>query len=336
MLAIGSRATQHIDNYSTQFQDEFVALLSRRWGTKRIKVNQCYQEYIQDKNHLHMNSTRFLSLTEFAKHLGKTGVAHVDEVSRHIKPEPARNRANSEACRLQTEKGWFISWIDNSPAALARQAESQKKQRGEVDEETRQRRLIEEQVRRAKEQEDQRRRAQAAASGAPLPDEEPPEVNRELIRDEGEKVSLSLSFKAKPTTTTDGSVSPPTEAGATPSTAATDATSAPAASAAPVSNSTSTFIAPPVKAAIGFTPRPNAFKVASKPLAGNAFKAGSALKTGGAMKANPLAGKPMSISLGGAGAKRPAPMSAVEAIFQEEMARKSGGGGGGPKRGRYD
>jgi len=89
MLAIGSRATQHIDDYSSRFQDEFVALLSRRWGTKRIKVNQCYQEYIQDKTHLHMNATRFLSLTEFAKHLGKTGVAHVDEVSR-VAPTGAR------------------------------------------------------------------------------------------------------------------------------------------------------------------------------------------------------------------------------------------------------
>ena len=73
--------------------------LYRRFGTKRVKANNVYQEYIQDKHHLHMNSTRWVTLTEFVKHLGRTGVARVDE----------------------TEKGWFLAWIDNSPKALAKQ-----------------------------------------------------------------------------------------------------------------------------------------------------------------------------------------------------------------------
>jgi len=46
-----------------------------------------------------MNSTRWVTLTEFIKHLGRSGIARVDE----------------------TEKGWFIAWIDNSPKALAKQ-----------------------------------------------------------------------------------------------------------------------------------------------------------------------------------------------------------------------
>lgn len=61
-----------------------------------MRANQVYQEYIADKNHLHMNSTRWVTLSEFVKHLGRTGVARVDE----------------------TEKGWFIAWIDSSPKAL--------------------------------------------------------------------------------------------------------------------------------------------------------------------------------------------------------------------------
>ena len=63
-----------------------------------MKANQVYQEFIQDKNHLHMNSTRWVTLTEFIKHLGRAGIVHVDE----------------------TEKGWFIAWIDSSPKALAK------------------------------------------------------------------------------------------------------------------------------------------------------------------------------------------------------------------------
>lgn len=67
-----------------------------RFGTKRVRANQVYQEYIADKSHLHMNATRWVTLSEFVKHLGRTGVARVDE----------------------TEKGWFIAWIDSSPKAL--------------------------------------------------------------------------------------------------------------------------------------------------------------------------------------------------------------------------
>ena len=49
-----------------------------------------------------MNSTRWVTLTEFVKHLGRTGVARVDE----------------------TDKGWFLAWIDNSPKALEKQVRS--------------------------------------------------------------------------------------------------------------------------------------------------------------------------------------------------------------------
>jgi DNA/RNA-binding protein KIN17 len=116
MLVVGEHAGKHITNFSTQFQSEFVALLSRRcasfcyftsvlssdfasrFGTKRVRANQVYQEYISDKSHLHMNSTRWVTLTEFVKHLGRCGIARVDE----------------------NEKGWFIAWIDSSPKALAK------------------------------------------------------------------------------------------------------------------------------------------------------------------------------------------------------------------------
>ena len=118
MLVVGENAGRHIADYSSQFQHDFVQLLSRRYvrpslflvflysvtppnrfGTKRVKANTVYQEFIQDKHHQHMNSTRWVTLTEFVKHLGRTGVARVDE----------------------TEKGWFLAWIDNTPKALEKQ-----------------------------------------------------------------------------------------------------------------------------------------------------------------------------------------------------------------------
>ncbi|GAA5900971.1 Rts2p [Sporobolomyces salmoneus] len=284
MLVVGESAGKHIADYTSRFQGEFVALLSRRWGTKRVRVNQVYQEYIQDKNHLHMNATRFLSLTEFAKHLGRTGVCHVDE----------------------TEKGWFISWIDNSPKALAKAEANQKKERGEMDDEMRQRKLIQEQIERAREEGERRRKETLLAKGGqgesgegetgeeakPVEEEEP---TRELKREEGEKVALSLNFKATPTESTSKAPSPPTTDSAPP---------APA----------STFIAPPVKPVIGFTPKPN-------PLAA---------KRPNPLKANPLAKKSNPLKSGSSGSststtggeKRKAPMSAMEQIAMEEMARK--------------
>ncbi|OJT09953.1 DNA/RNA-binding protein KIN17, partial [Trametes pubescens] len=165
MLVVGESAGKHIADYSSQFQHDFVQLLSRRFGTKRVKANTVYQEVIQDRSHLHMNSTRWVTLTEFVKHLGRTGVARVDE----------------------TEKGWFIAWIDNSPKALAKQEASMKKERMNVSDEQRERTLIEEQIERAA--------AEAGASGS-KPEESPPAEELGLKRDEAtEKVVLSLTPK---------------------------------------------------------------------------------------------------------------------------------------------
>ncbi|KII90663.1 hypothetical protein PLICRDRAFT_52381 [Plicaturopsis crispa FD-325 SS-3] len=167
MLVVGEHAGKHISDFSSQFQSEFVALLSRRFGTKRVRANQVYQEYIADKHHLHMNSTRWVTLTEFCKHLGRTGVARVDE----------------------TEKGWFIAWIDSSPKALAKAEASMKKERATVSDEQRERQLIAEQIERA------------AAGEGPSASTSPasPPVEEGLKRDEGTE-KVVLSFSAKPAT----------------------------------------------------------------------------------------------------------------------------------------
>jgi len=163
MLVVGENAGRHIADFSGQFQHDFVQLLSRRFGTKRVFANRVYQEFIQDKNHLHMNATRWVTLTEFVKHLGRSGIARVDE----------------------TDKGWFIAWIDNSPKALAKQEASLKKERATMSDEQRERILIAEQIERA-----QQEVGTSSGSASPPPEE------RGLQRDESaDKVVLSLSMK---------------------------------------------------------------------------------------------------------------------------------------------
>ncbi|KZT53952.1 hypothetical protein CALCODRAFT_519733 [Calocera cornea HHB12733] len=170
MLIVGENAGKHISDYSGQFQHDFVQLLSRRHGTNRVKANNVYQEYIQDKNHLHMNATRWVTLTEFVKHLGRSGIARVED----------------------TEKGWFMAWIDNSPKALAKAEANQKKEREEMDSEQRERKFLELQIKRAKEEEERKR--QEVGEGSHSPEE----VG--LKRPEGEPLKLSLGLKpaAKP------------------------------------------------------------------------------------------------------------------------------------------
>ncbi|KAG2125297.1 domain of Kin17 curved DNA-binding protein-domain-containing protein [Suillus cothurnatus] len=160
MLVVGENAGRHIADFSSQFQHDFVQLLSRRYNTKRVRVNQVYQEFIQDKNHLHMNATRWVTLTEFAKHLG-----------------------------AQTEKGWFIAWIDSSPKALAKQEASMKKDRATRDDEQRERTLIAEQIERAKLEKE------ASDEGSASPP-----AGEGLKRDEGAE-KIVLSFSAKPAAT---------------------------------------------------------------------------------------------------------------------------------------
>ncbi|KAG7580011.1 hypothetical protein FFLO_00219 [Filobasidium floriforme] len=157
MLVVGENAGKHIDTFSKDFQDEFLTLLSRRHNTQRVRANAVYNEYIQDKHHIHMNSTKWVTLTEFIKYMGREGLVRVDE----------------------NEKGFWIQWVDNSPKALARQAEMQKRERADMDDEQRQRRQLREQMERA--------RLQAEARGQG-------EVAKGLQRAEGEKVSLSLNL----------------------------------------------------------------------------------------------------------------------------------------------
>lgn len=109
-----------------------------------------------------MNATRWVTLTEFVKCLGRAGIARVDE----------------------TDKGWFIAWIDNSPKALAKQEASLKKERATMSDEQRERVLIAEQIERATKE--------AGPSGSASP----PVNEQGLQRDESaEKVVLSLSMK---------------------------------------------------------------------------------------------------------------------------------------------
>jgi len=130
LLLVAENPHRYVDGFSREFQEGFVELLSRRFGTKRVHSNMVYQEYIHDRHHLHMNSTKWLTLTEFVKHLGREGICTVD----------------------QTEKGWFITYIDRDPDTIQRQEALAKKDKMDKDDQERLMDFIEKQVERAKQE----------------------------------------------------------------------------------------------------------------------------------------------------------------------------------------
>lgn len=116
-----------LDEFSRDFEKGFLQILNHRHGTKRVSANGVYQEYISDKQHVHMNATIWTTLTGFCKYLGKEGKAIVDE----------------------TEKGWFIQFVDRDPKVLAKQKQIDERRQVELNEEEQHKKIIEEQIRQA-------------------------------------------------------------------------------------------------------------------------------------------------------------------------------------------
>lgn len=125
-----------------------------------MHANVVYNEYIGDKEHLHMNATKWETLTGFVKYLGREGYCTVEE----------------------TPKGWYITYIDRDPKTLAKQEALARKERMALTDEELTAKMIEEQIERAKKAERAVEEAQAT----------------ELKRDDPEdKVQLALKPVAK-------------------------------------------------------------------------------------------------------------------------------------------
>jgi DNA/RNA-binding protein KIN17 len=166
MVIVGENSQKFISDYSGQFQRDFLQLLRTSHGEKKININHFYQEYISNKEHVHMNATRWPSLSAYAAYLGREGICRVEE----------------------GEKGLEVSWIDHSPEALRRQDAIRKKERQDKGDEEREQRLIREQVERARH------------DAADKADTETGDETRTLRREEGEKIQLRFGGKAAAST----------------------------------------------------------------------------------------------------------------------------------------
>lgn len=156
MLAVGENPRSKIEQYSREFLSDFLRLLRSSHGEKQINANRFYQEYIANKEHIHMTATRWASLSELVRYLGSVGTVKVEE----------------------TEKdGLCISYIDNSPDAIERREYLKKRADAEVDEDERALRLLNKQI-------------DAAKKVAPTQEDDNTEKH-ELKREDGAKLSLT-------------------------------------------------------------------------------------------------------------------------------------------------
>ncbi|KAJ7287907.1 hypothetical protein O6H91_23G035800 [Diphasiastrum complanatum] len=127
MQVFGQNPDRFMDGYSEEFESSFMEHMKRSHRFSRVAATVVYNEYIADRHHIHMNSTKWLTLTEFVKYLGRTGQCKVDE----------------------TPKGWFVSLIDKEPETLLKERLKSKRERADVADEERHERMIADQIEKA-------------------------------------------------------------------------------------------------------------------------------------------------------------------------------------------
>mmetsp|Transcript_14074 Transcript_14074/g.22868 ORF Transcript_14074/g.22868 Transcript_14074/m.22868 type:complete len:436 (+) Transcript_14074:95-1402(+) len=125
MQLFSSNQNKFLDEFSQKFEEGYVDLLSRRHQSKFVDSNTVYNEYIQERDHVHMNATRWATLSQFIKHLIENSIVRGEE----------------------TERGYRIQWINRDPKHAQRQLDNEcLKRKPELDDEDRRRRMIEEQI----------------------------------------------------------------------------------------------------------------------------------------------------------------------------------------------
>ncbi|CAM9004023.1 unnamed protein product [Rhodiola kirilowii] len=127
MEVFGQNPNRIVDGYSEEFETEFLEHMKRSHRFSRVAATVVYNEYINDRHHIHMNSTQWLTLTDFVKYLGRTGKCKVDE----------------------TPKGWFMTYIDRDSETLFKEKLKNKRLKSDIVEEEKMEREIQKQIDKA-------------------------------------------------------------------------------------------------------------------------------------------------------------------------------------------
>uniref|UniRef100_A0AAF5I0Y3 Peptidyl-prolyl cis-trans isomerase NIMA-interacting 4 n=2 Tax=Strongyloides stercoralis TaxID=6248 RepID=A0AAF5I0Y3_STRER len=158
LLLFAENKNEYMKEFNREFETAFLKILKSTYGTKRVRANDVYQDYIRDKSNVHMNATSWHTLTGFINYLAKTGKARIDE----------------------NEKGWWIQYIDQG--AELRKKMILEKAKIEKDDEERERELFLKRAEREKKESEEK--SGDATEGA-----------KEFSKPEGELLKFKLSLQ---------------------------------------------------------------------------------------------------------------------------------------------
>ncbi|CAD6248235.1 unnamed protein product [Miscanthus lutarioriparius] len=127
MQVFGMAPDRVVEGFSEEFLESFLSLIRRAHRHSRVAATVVYNEYIADRHHVHMNSTRWATLTEFVKFLGREGYCKVED----------------------TPKGWFMTYIDRDSEQAVKDRLKRKRIKPDMAEDERQERMIARQIERA-------------------------------------------------------------------------------------------------------------------------------------------------------------------------------------------
>lgn len=125
----------YMNEYSKVFLRGMLGIMKNKG---RVKANSVYQEYIKDKDHVHMSGTSWTSLTGFVTFLGRSGMAKVDTEGTHV--------WNGEE-----RPTWWVEYIDRDPKTVAKQNKAKWRKEEEARLRVKSERVMEESIQRAME-----------------------------------------------------------------------------------------------------------------------------------------------------------------------------------------
>lgn len=169
-----------IQDFSKQFQDHFVSMLKNYHGTKTINANKFYNQVIQQKDHVHLNATKWGSLTQFLKDAQSKGLIKI-----------AVQEGSDEFAGLE---GVDISYINNSSDEILRQKSLQLQQESTRSDEQLEMKLLQDQIKRGNAVLSKREEEEAAAE----PEEETKPAGPIKIQLKAKPVKLSSFKVSKP------------------------------------------------------------------------------------------------------------------------------------------
>mmetsp|Transcript_24045 Transcript_24045/g.42729 ORF Transcript_24045/g.42729 Transcript_24045/m.42729 type:complete len:313 (-) Transcript_24045:166-1104(-) len=104
MLEFMQNPNQYIDQFSSEFKEEFMRLLSHRWPHSwvlAVKVHHCT---LSSRKQVHLNATVWETLTDFVNHIQQEELVEVQ----------------------QSEEGVLVKWIDHSPRLAVSKKQAKK------------------------------------------------------------------------------------------------------------------------------------------------------------------------------------------------------------------